>query len=406
MNEIVIFTQENSVTYAAIYIAIGAVAAFVCSVLTAVMTDRKFMPVMACGALSVVIAPIFARVVYWYCRPEQFSGFGSVLQGMNRGGYSMVGVFIGVLLSACLVRLFFITNDLPSLLDCISPGAALGIAIGRMGGYFTDDDKGNFIYTDSQYQRLPFSVLVQDSTTNSGEWRFASFFWEAMAAFAIFALLLAAIIIRSKFADRYRKGGVFMAFISLYGATQAMLESTRYDALHMRSNGFVSMMQMTALIMLLFPFVFYLVAAIRSKVSLGRIIPCGVLTLAALVGAGVAEYFVQRKANESMKIYPIQLLLLLTACAMTAILSIRPLSPRSETEPAATKENSVADNAVASVVRSVIQEAVQNAATSAETPADPPSAPPSAQQDTMDDEWNWLEKAAENGRLEDEWSNL
>lgn len=322
MSTIAFFTENSSISYAAIYVALGALAAFLCSSIAAVALKRRAVSVMACGAFSMLLAPVLARLVYWYCRPEQFEGIASAFTDMNRGGYSMVGVLLGVLLSACIVRLLRMTDNLASLLDGLSVGAPLGIAIGRLGGLYTSDDKGNYIFTDTAYHGIPWSVQVQNTVADSVEWRFATFFWESIAGFVIFVILFLMLVLRAE-SESGRPGGLFMAFLSLYGATQAMLESTRYDALHMRSNGFVSMMQMAALIMLLVPLLYYSVKTVGATRSGKGVVLCDLIALVTLGGAGVAEYYVQRKANYAMTIYPIQLVLLLTASVVTLILAAR-----------------------------------------------------------------------------------
>ena len=320
MNPVAFFTENSSVTYTAIYVAGGALVAFVCAALSAVMLRRRAVPVMACGVFSMVLAPLLARLVYWYCRPEQFEGFAAAFGSLDRGGYSMTGVLLGVLLSACLVRLLRLTDNLGALLDSVAFGAPLGIAIGRLGGLYSGDDKGNYIFTDRKFHGIPWSVQVENTMTGSAEWRFATFFWESMAGFVIFVVLFLMLVLRAE-SETDRSGGLFLSFLSLYGATQAMLESTRYDALHMRSNGFVSMMQLAALIMLLVPLVYYSVKVAAGSRSGRIVVPCDIVALLALGGAGAAEYFVQRKANYAMTIYPVQLVLLLTASVVTFILA-------------------------------------------------------------------------------------
>jgi len=122
-----------------------------------------------------------------------------------------------------------------------------------------------------------------------------------------------------------RHGMLFMAFISLFGATQAALESTRYDALHMRSNGFISLMQLVSLILLLIPMVYYSVRLIRAdKQSLKPfcIVIWGV-GLVMLGAAGVCEYLIQRKAKMAMSLHPLQLIALLIFSLMTMFVAMR-----------------------------------------------------------------------------------
>lgn len=327
MNEIAFFMETQNISYTAIIVTIAIVVSVICAVLTAVSMKRSAAAVMICAAMSMVFAPICARAMYWYCAPQQFGGITKMFTELNDGGYSLAGAMIGVLIAAAVTRLMNVTDDVLSLLECISPAAALGIGIGRLSGFFTNDDKGNMVFTNSALHGLPLSVAVEDEVTGVVEWRFASFMWEALAGFAIFAVLMTLIIRRMLSGRKGVRGDIFMLFLSLFGATQATLESTRYDALHMRSNGFVSMMQMIALIMLLVPPVYYTVRILKGRKNtdgvLGKVLLKWLAVVACLAGAGVAEYFVQRKGTLAMMIYPIQLLLLLAAAGVTWMLAVQ-----------------------------------------------------------------------------------
>lgn len=324
MNEIAFFLENSSISYVALFVSLGTLAALACAAITAVLNDRQVGPVMLGAAISVLLCIPVSRLVYWYCNPEQYDGPMSALTDTGSGGFSLAGVFIGVALSALIIRLIGLTDNYLALMDCYAPGAALGIALGRLGGFFTNDDKGNFLFTDEEYFGLPYSVAITDSVTGSTEWRFASFFWESMAGFVIFAVLLLIMFLKPVNRGSGRHGMLFMTFISLFGATQAALESTRYDALHMRSNGFISLMQLVSLILLLLPMVYYSVKLIRAhRQSLKTCLIFWGTGLAMLGAAGVCEYLIQRKANMAMSLHPLQLIALLIFSLMTMLVASR-----------------------------------------------------------------------------------
>lgn len=325
MNEIAYFMETSSISYTAIFAVLGAAAALVCTIITAALFRHRMAPVMAGAAISIVTAVLCSRLTYWYFNQEQYDGFLQAMTDFRIGGFSMAGVFPGVIIAAVIVRAAGLTDNLAALLDCYAPGGALGIAVGRLGGFFTADDKGNYVFDDPRYHGLPFSFPVQDSATGAVEWRFASFFWESMAGFVIFGALLV-IILRQPDDERQgadRRGDVFMAFLSLYGAAQATLESTRYDALRMRSNGFISVMQLAALIMLLIPLIYYSARTVRIEKRIKPIMLFCVIAVAALADAGIAEYFAQRKTGHVMIILPLQLVSLLICSLMTLLTATR-----------------------------------------------------------------------------------
>lgn len=323
MNEIAFFMENSRISYVSLFVVLGASAALLCSILTAVMYKVRLGPVTAGAALSVITGTLFSRLVYWYCCPEQFDSISDALFDFSSGGFSLVGVFAGVLLAAVIIRISGLVDNLLTLFDCYAPGAALGIAVGRLGGFFSTDDKGNFVFADDRFFCLPFSIAVKDSVTGSIEWRFASFFWESIAGFAIFAALILMIFMQPSEDGKRRPGVLFMTFLSLFGATQAALESTRYDALRMRSNGFISMMQLAALIMLLLPLVYYSVKLLRSGKNILRALEYWGISLAVLTGAGILEYYIQRKANLAMILHPAQLVCLLACSLVTLLIALR-----------------------------------------------------------------------------------
>lgn len=336
MNEIVIFTQNQTISYTAIVISIAVVTTVICAILTAASMRKSITAVMACSGISMIIAPLCSRFVYWYCVPEQFESFLHMFSGMNTGGYSLPGVIIGVALSAFITWKLHVTDDLLSLLDCLAPAAAAGIGIGRLSGFFSNDDKGNLVFKEEALQRFPLSVPVADKVTGVIEWRFASFVWESIAGFIIFAILIAMVLKGNTSKTTTENGDIFMVFLSLFGATQASLESTRYDALYMRSNGFISMMQMVALIMILVPVIFYTVKYIKSKAFASKgIVPLLVVwgvTIVSVGVAGVSEYFIQRKSGYALWIYPVQMLFLIFVYIMTFTLPQKIRAAETETE--------------------------------------------------------------------------
>lgn len=322
MNEIAFFMEKTSISYTSIFITLAVIAAVACSCLIAASERKNVLSVFACSVLSAVTGTLLSRVVYWYCMPGQFDGILSALTDFSRGGYSLVGVIIGVVLAVLIVRLVRMTDSVLSLMDTIAPGAALGIGIGRLSGFFSADDKGNVVFTEPEMQRLPFAYPVTDETTGSVTWRFASFLWESAAAFLIFAVLMVLIFLRISGIKRMRRGSAAMTFLSMFGATQATLESTRYDALHMRSNGFISLMQLVALIMLLIPAVYYgIKLLVHNRNTKVPYVMWGTL-LVAIGGAGFLEYKIQRSLYHALGMYPFQVIALTVVSLATMYMAI------------------------------------------------------------------------------------
>ena len=125
---------------------------------------------------------------------------------------------------------------------------------------------------------------------------------------------------QKRFRASWRDGNVFFLFLALYAAFTVMLDSTRYDALYLRSNGFVSLTQICCVAGLLFSTV---VCSVRSVMANGLRPWHFVLWLLWAAGAGLAgymEYYVQRHAAEFLFAYAVMEGALLLLFAIVCLL--------------------------------------------------------------------------------------
>lgn len=141
-------------------------------------------------------------------------------------------------LVALLFRIFGITKNLRKLLDAAAISAALGISIGRLAARYLISNRG---FVVEEY--IPFlTTIIKDPVSGSEEIRFACFYAQAVACFLIAVYLMIYYSYNNK-RQKYTDGDVFFRFVVLYSASQMLLDSTRYDSLYLRSNGFVSLVQ-------------------------------------------------------------------------------------------------------------------------------------------------------------------
>lgn len=129
----------------------------------------------------------------------------------------VLGGLLGVLLFARRRRLH------PGMLtDMIVPGLALAQAVGRWGNYFNMEAYGAAI-TDPRWQFFPAGVLIPEN----GEmvWHMATFFYESMWDFAVFAVLMA---LRKRVR---RPGDLTCVYLILYGLGRMVIEGLRTDSL-------------------------------------------------------------------------------------------------------------------------------------------------------------------------------
>jgi prolipoprotein diacylglyceryltransferase len=86
----------------------------------------------------------------------QYESLAQALTDGSGGGYSLLGAFAGTLLAALLARLCRLTKNLGALLDCLSPGAALGIAVGKLAFLFSSGDRGKIVLEEEARHGLLF----------------------------------------------------------------------------------------------------------------------------------------------------------------------------------------------------------------------------------------------------------
>jgi prolipoprotein diacylglyceryltransferase len=283
-----------------VILAIAAAAAAILAIGLRVWRGEKLLPLMAALPFGTVLSVLFARLIHWYCRWESYESLRAALTDLRGGGYSLIGVFVGMLLAFLIVRLLRLTRDLPSLLDCAAPAAALGIALGRLGDLFTASDRGKVLVEDAAMQHLPFASAVVNSTSGATEWRIATFAIQSIwCAILCLVFLVAAMDHRPRPLKhpRWGRGNVFALFMVLYASGQIVLDSTRYDALFLRSNGFVSLEQIICGCVIAAVLVLYSVRSIKVRRFRFWHPLLWLLALACLGVSGYMEYYVQRHGD-------------------------------------------------------------------------------------------------------------
>ena len=205
---------------------------------------------------------------------------------------------MGALAAAALLGLLGIIRDLPAFLDDGSLAAAAGIAVGRLGDMYGVINHGRFLMTEAARQALPWSSPVFNAVSGAYEWRFATFFYQSIWAAVIF-LAVGTVLLRRKKSGRPEGTGAAL-FLTLYCLGQIVFESTRYDALFLRSNGFVSMEQIVCCAALL---ALLIAGTVRTRGVSLRLAGCWLGFLAGMGLAGYMEYYVQRHGGEYVFAY-------------------------------------------------------------------------------------------------------
>ncbi len=327
MNKIAYIFDGFVINWSSIIIVLAVVSAILVSLALAVRKPGYATPYAVTLPIAMVLGCVFARVIHWYCRTDQYDSFAQAFTDFSVGGFSLIGLVIGVLLAALIVWAIGLAPSLGKLLDILAPGAAIGIALGRLSFLFNYADRGKVFIENEANRRLPIGSAVINVSSGATEWRFATFFIQALVAAAIFVIVLALIFVFTRFVLKNGSssaGMVFFVFMILYFSTEILLDSTRYDALFMRSNGFVSLMQIFAAVIIVFSFAYLSVRSVQFNGLKFWHFIIWVLYLGSLGLAGYMEYYVQRHGNLYMLSYSLMGtgLMISMVCAIITIATI------------------------------------------------------------------------------------
>ena len=249
--------------------------------------------------VALLLSMVISRWVHWYCLTDRYESLHAAMSDYTWGGYALMGAFVGCLLTACIMRLLHISRNLPEMLDCMSIAGGVGIAVGRLASLFNASDRGQIV---AESWGLPYAYPVTNAVSGAAENRLATFALQSVSTAAIvvlIALYVAFCLLRRK---KLRDGDVTLLFL-LYGACQIILDSTRYDSLFMRSNGFVSIVQILSTVAVVVAIVTFSVRMVKARGFKWYFVPLWVLQLGVMGGAGYMEYYVQRHGDQAAFAY-------------------------------------------------------------------------------------------------------
>ncbi len=197
------------------------------------------------------------------------------------GGYSVSGAMLGLWLGA-VVAAKWAHTDTADMLDAISYGMPLGLVIERLSESGTGMGLGRAI----SYDWLTF-LGIDDGM---GDLVHPVYRYEAVVAAVLFAVLTVMLLRRR---DRLPKGDLTLVFMSLYGATQALLESLRNDG-HMVVH-FVRIQQCLFLIFALVAFGIYLHRCVgKGCMKKSQQLLCWLMAIVCVGICAVMEFRVDR----------------------------------------------------------------------------------------------------------------
>ena len=309
MDRIAFIIGESFIFWSSIILALGALTA-VCLFLGLYIGRSGnwiggFFALPLCFILSIPLS----RFIHWYCRTDSYISLEAAMTDLSNGGFALLGVFIGCILTACILRLIRASKNLPQMLDCMALAGAGGIAVGRLASMYNSADRGVILEAVTE---MPLAYPTVNSVTGELEYRVATFMLQSLVAGGIFVVLILFWLLIRRWS---KNGDTALLFALIYGASQAVFDSTRYDSLFLRSNGFVSLVQIAGAVALARAIVVFSVRLVRSLRFRFWYLAFWLPILGLLGGAGYMEYYVQRHGDEAQFAYTV-----MTGCLIGVVL--------------------------------------------------------------------------------------
>ena len=299
MDRIAFIIGETFIFWSPIILAVAALAAICWFIGLYLGRTGNAIGAFLTVPVAFVLSMVFSRIIHWYCRTDSYASFDAAISDYATGGYALLGVFVGCFVTACLLRLIQVSKNLPEMLDCMVLAGALGISVGRQASLFNSADRGMSL---KEITELPLAYPVTNAVTGAQEYRLATFMLQSLVTAGIFVvLLLFWLLIKRK----GKRGDTFLMFALLYGAAQAVFDSTRYDSLYLRSNGFVSLVQIVGAVSLVFAVVCFSVRLVRARGWKYWYLAFWLAIGGLLGGAGYMEYYVQRHGDQALFAYTV-----------------------------------------------------------------------------------------------------
>ncbi|MDO5401611.1 MAG: prolipoprotein diacylglyceryl transferase [Eubacteriales bacterium] len=300
MDKIAFIAGENFIYWNTIFYALAVVTAILLFLGFYLGKSANFAAGFAAIPVCLIFGQYAGRFVHWYCRTDSYRSFYAAMTDFSAGGYALVGIFAGCILAAAVLRLLFLHRNLPQMLDCMCLAALGGIVVGRMASFFNSTDRGQIV---ASIQSLPWVWPVTNTVSGATEYRLATFVIQAMVAAAL--LLILSVFYLTGRRRGLKDGDTTLLFLLFYGASQVVLDSTRYDSLFFRSNGFVSVVQVVCALGLALAIILLSVRMVKAMGFKWWQVLLWLLIAAGIGGAGYMEYHVQRHGDQAVFAYSV-----------------------------------------------------------------------------------------------------
>ena len=300
MEKIAFISGGTFVYWSSIILTLAAATALIIFAAAYLFKGGSMVSCSVLVSLAMVGSIMLSRLIHWYCRSDAYESLEAAMTDYTRGNYALMGVFIACIAVALLLRIIRVVRNLPATYDCMAIAGGIGIGVGRLASLFNASDRGMAL-PDSV--GLPFAYPVVNTVSGVVENRLATFMIQAMICGGIVVLLILYMLIMKIAKKKIKDGDVALMFLLVYGAGQIICDSTRYDSLFLRSNGFISVVQILGLVALLVPLIVFAVRMVKNNGLKGYQFVIWAVIAGMMGLAGYMEYYVQRHGNEAAFAY-------------------------------------------------------------------------------------------------------
>ena len=300
MDQIAFFFREHYIYWSSVLLLVAAGVAVFLFMSLYLSRSGKIGAAFGVVPLAVALSCICARLIHWYCFAESYTDFAAAIGDYSQGGFALVGVFVGCTMAVGILALAKIVPDPLRMLDCMCLAGGVGIAIGRLASFFNTADRGQIL---ENIKALPLASAVINMVSKATEYRLATFMLQSIITGLITVILIGFYL--SRRGKKWKDGEASLIFLLCYCVAQVILDSTRYDSMYFRSNGFVSVVQVLGAVAVVSITVLFSVRLVKERgLHIVHIILW--LLMAGLLGAaGYMEYYVQRHGNQAAQAYGI-----------------------------------------------------------------------------------------------------
>ncbi len=270
---------------------------------------RESRSAAAAALLSLPLGLLLARALYCLGDPA-FAPLTSLknILDLTAGGFAMYGALTGAVLAALIAARFSGVRPARAL-DLLAPALAAFLIPSRLGEGFTALGISRPLTTDW----LADSFLAFRDEYDA--------YLRTYLLEAFIALLVLFVLLR-RLSRKTKDGSTFTLACLLYGVTQTLMESLRYDG-HLR-HSFIGIQQVLSAALFSGALVFLAVRLIRRD-SGRKTLPLLALTLLPLILGAIigAEFLVDRSALGKLFSYALYLLILGLPLALGILMTKR-----------------------------------------------------------------------------------